>query len=421
MRRVAASASIAAFRPTLPVPRLPLLLFALLVTPGHAASLQQQIDDAPRGAIVLLPPGVHAGPLVIDKPLTLDGAGRATVDGGGRGTVITLRGSGVTLRGLRIVGSGDLHDRIDAAIRIEGRAHRVEDSVLEDVLFGVVLHEAQETRVRANRIRSRHADPAERGDAIRLWYSFDNRIEDNDIAQARDIALANSKRNRITGNRVSGGRTALHMIFAGRTLVEGNTFSHNSGGIFALNSEGLVIRRNRILHALSHSGAGIGLKETAAALIQDNDIVHCGVGIMADSPMHPLNRISIVGNRIAHSVTGILFYGESGGHLVHGNRFEHNLTQVARVGFGESAATEWHGNYWDDYQGFDRDGDGVGDTPYELHSYADRIWAGEPGARFFRSSPLLELIDFLERLAPFSLPDLVLRDAAPQAHGRGGP
>lgn len=421
MRRVAASASIAAFRPTVPVFRLPLILLALLVGPGHAAGLQQRIDAAPRGTLLVLPPGVHPGPLLIDKPLTLDGAGRATIDGGGRGTVITVRGAGVTLRGLRIVGSGDLHDRIDAAIRIEGSGHRVEDNVLEDVLFGVVLHEAKETRVRANRIRSRHADPAERGDAIRLWYSFDNRIEDNDIAWARDIALANSKRNRITGNRVSGGRTALHMIFAGRTLVEGNTFRHNSGGIFALNSEGLVIRRNRILHAVSHSGAGIGLKETAAALIQDNDIVHCGIGIMADSPMHPVNRISILGNRIAHSVTGILFYGESGGHLVRGNRFEHNLTQVARVGFGEAAATEWHGNYWDDYEGFDRDGDGVGDTPYELRSYADRIWAGEPKARFFRSSPLLELIDFLERLAPFSTPELVLRDPAPRAHGRRRP
>jgi nitrous oxidase accessory protein len=253
-----------------------------------------------------------------------------------------------------------------------------------------------------------------------MWYSFDNRIEDNDIAGARDISLANSKRNRITGNRVSGGRTALHMIFAGRTLVEGNTFSHNSGGVFALNSEGLVIRGNRILHAVSHSGAGIGLKETAAALIQDNEIVHCGVGIMADSPMHPLNRISVLGNRIAHSVTGIMFYGESGGHIVHGNRFEHNLTQVVTVGFGDAAANDWHGNYWDDYRGFDRNGDGVGDTPYELHSYADRIWAGEPKARFFSSSPLLELIDFLERLAPFSLPDLVLRDPAPQAHPRLG-
>jgi hypothetical protein len=33
-----------------------------------------------------------------------------------------------------------------------------------------------------------------------------------------------------------------------------------------------------------------------------------------------------------------------------------------------------------------------------------------PQARFFRDSPVLELLDFLERLAPFSAPDLILSD-----------
>jgi nitrous oxidase accessory protein len=33
--------------------------------------------------------------------------------------------------------------------------------------------------------------------------------------------------------------------------------------------------------------------------------------------------------------------------------------------------------------------------------------------RFFRASLALEMVDFLERLAPFSEPDVVLRDPAP--------
>jgi nitrous oxidase accessory protein len=39
-------------------------------------------------------------------------------------------------------------------------------------------------------------------------------------------------------------------------------------------------------------------------------------------------------------------------------------------------------------------------------------WKSRP--RFFRNSPVLELLDFLERLAPFSAPSLILRDAAPR-------
>ena len=38
----------------------------------------------------------------------------------------------------------------------------------------------------------------------------------------------------------------------------------------------------------------------------------------------------------------------------------------------------------------------------------------DPAAKFFRNAIVLELLDFLERLAPFSSPMLILRDAAPR-------
>jgi nitrous oxidase accessory protein len=36
-----------------------------------------------------------------------------------------------------------------------------------------------------------------------------------------------------------------------------------------------------------------------------------------------------------------------------------------------------------------------------------------PPARFFKGTPMLEVLDFLERLAPFTSPDLLLRDEQP--------
>ena len=39
-----------------------------------------------------------------------------------------------------------------------------------------------------------------------------------------------------------------------------------------------------------------------------------------------------------------------------------------------------------------------GDTPHELYAYADRLWQDQPYAQFFKGSPLLEVLDFLERL-----------------------
>jgi nitrous oxidase accessory protein len=49
-----------------------------------------------------------------------------------------------------------------------------------------------------------------------------------------------------------------------------------------------------------------------------------------------------------------------------------------------------------------------------LYAYADQIWMELPMARFFKTSPVLELLDFLERLAPFSSPELQLKDPAPR-------
>ena len=392
------------------------LVACCLTLPAAQAAqpLQPWLDTALPGASIRLPPGTYSGPAVISKALTLDGDGKVVIDAGGKGTVLTVKASKVVLRGLTLRGSGASHDALDGGLMIEGDDNLIENNVIEDVLFGISLHRSRDSIVRGNRVRSRPVDSANRGDGLRLLYSTRNRIEANDFRQVRDLTVSNAPRNRLVGNTVKDSRRALNFLFAPRSLVEGNRFTDNSTGIVALNSEGLIVRNNRILHAMDAAGAGVALKETSSALIQGNDIVHCAHGIMTDSPSDPLSRIVFVDNRIAHNVTGIYFYGEKGGHIVINNRFEHNLWPVTVIGNGDPMNDTWWGNHWDDYQGFDRDGDGFGDTPHELYAYADRIWLATPQAKFFRNSPLLELLDFLERLAPFSAPDLILRDPAPR-------
>jgi hypothetical protein len=162
-----------------------------------------------------------------------------------------------------------------------------------------------------------------------------NRIENNDISQIRDITVTNSTHNRFVGNKIQESRRAFNLLFAHRSLIEGNLLNKNSTGIISLNSDGLLIRGNRIMHAMDASGAGIALKETSAALIYGNEIVHCAHGIMADSPMDPINRIVFVNNIIAHNVTGIYFYGAKGGHIAINNTFKSNLWPVTIIGDGD--------------------------------------------------------------------------------------
>ena len=387
------------------------LLFAL---PAAAQPLQPLIDATPAGGVLRLAPGRYAGPAAVERPLVIDGGGKAVVDAGGRGTVLTLRTSGAQVRGLVLSGSGGTHDGIDAGLQIEGDDNLVEDNAIEDALFGIHIRQGNRNRVAGNRVHGKDLPLGLRGDGLRLWNSRHNRVEGNVFVRVRDLTLANSPDNRIAGNRLDDARYGMHVVFSPRTLAEGNRIANTGTGIVVMYSEGVILRGNSIAHALEGGGAGIAFKDSGEGLVEGNDILHCAAGLQANTPLNAERVLTIRNNRFAHNVVGMSFYGEKGGHRITDNRFESNLTQVVTSASGVGAANVWHGNTWSDYQGFDRDGDGVGDTPHELYAYADRLWMELPKAKFFANSPVLELLDFLERLAPFSAPSLILRDAAPR-------
>jgi nitrous oxidase accessory protein len=390
-------------------------LSAFLALPAWAAlPLQPLIDATPIGGTLRPAAGLYAGPAVIDRPMTVDGGGKVTVDAGNRGTVLTVRSSGVTVRGLRLTGSGETHDGIDAGITIESHDNLVEGNVLEEVFFGIHVRGGDRNRIRNNRVTGKNLSLGLRGDGLRIWNGHHNDIAGNEFRRVRDLTLTNSPDNRIVNNRLSDARYAMHIVFSPRTLVEGNHIERTGTGIVAMYSANLVVRGNSIGHALDGGGAAITFKDSGGALVENNEVVHCAVGLMADAPVNAELTHVIRNNRFAHNITGMSFYGEKGGHRILDNQFDNNLTQVFISAPGVGEANVWRGNRWSDYQGFDRDGDGIGDTPYELWLYADRIWMELPKAKFFANSPSLELLDFLERLAPFSSPNLILRDSLPR-------
>jgi nitrous oxidase accessory protein len=380
-----------------------------------APALQPLVDATPEGGVLRPPAGTYAGPVVVSRPLVLEGGGGVTVDGGGRGTVLTVATNGVTLRGLRIVHSGSNHDGVDAGVKIAGSANLLEDNAIEDCLFGIDLAQSNDNVVRRNRIHSKAVEMGFRGDAIRLWYSFRNQIVDNEISDTRDVVVWYSADNVISRNRVTRSRYALHTMYAATNLVEGNEFRGNMTGIFLMYSDGVVVRRNRIVGAQGAAGVGVGFKETSSVVLEGNDIVYCATGIYIDvSPYEPDTENRFERNRLAYNGVGVNFHTDWQGNVFRDNEFRGNFTQVAVRGGGGATRNVWERNWWDDYQGFDRDGDGTGDTSYELRAYADRLWMAIPPLAFFRASPVLEVIDFLERLAPFSAPTLILQDTAPR-------
>jgi nitrous oxidase accessory protein len=379
-----------------------------------ATALQPLIDATPPGGTLRLAPGHYRGPARIERPIVLEGGRQATIDGDGHSSVLVVQADGVTLRGLILRGSGDSQDRIDAGLHLLGNDPVVEDNTLEDVLFGLHLQGVNRALLRGNRVHGKALSPGLRGDALRLWNSRHNRVEDNHFERSRDITLINSPDNTLRGNRFEDGRYGLHAVFSPRLLAEGNRLSHTGTGIVVLYSPELQLRGNRVAHALTDGGAGIVLKESPRSRVEGNEVLHCAVGLKLDASVEGLGQLVIRGNHFAHNLIGLFFYGEAGADRFDDNRFTSNLTTVAISAPGAGSAHHWQGNDWDEYEGFDRNHDGFGDGPHDVLLFSDRIWMETPAATFFRNSPALELLDFLERLAPFTSPYRVLRDPQPR-------
>ncbi len=378
---------------------------------------QELVDAAKPNETLRPPPGTYAGPVIIDMPITIDGGNQVTIDAGGKDTVVYLDTDGAQLRNLHLTNSGESHNQIDSCVQVRGNFNIIKDNIMDNCLFGVDLQQSDYNIVRRNRISSKPLSLGLRGDSVRLWYSMGNKVTDNKITNSRDMVVWYSKDNLIARNISKGGRYALHFMYSQFNQVEDNVYQDNSVGIFLMYSDDVEVRGNLISHALGATGMGIGFKETSNVTIENNQIIYCATGIYLDlSPFQPDTTNRIIGNKIAYNNIALLFHNDWAGNIVKNNQFIGNHSQVAVQGANTARRNVWENNYWDDYAGFDRNHDGIGDTPYEIYAYADQIWMDIPSTQFFRGSAVLELLNFLERLAPFSEPVMILRDPKPRTH-----
>lgn len=383
--------------------------------PRDAAEIQALLDAAEDGAVVTPPPGRYLGRVEVTKPLVLDGAGQVTIDAGGTGSVLMVRTNNATVRNLHLIGTGADHNGEDAGIQVRGNNNVIKDNRIEDALFGIDLQQSYHNVIRRNFISSKKLELGMRGDSIRLWYSDDNLLEDNEIRDSRDFVLWYSKRNRVTGTVHSGGRYGMHFMFSMDNVVENNRFVNNSVGISMMYDQGDVVRNNVISHSVGATGTCISLKEASAVTIVGNEILYCANGLFFDvSPFQPDTVNVVEDNRIAFNDIAISFLNDWQGNEFRRNRLESNITEVAVFGGGSAKRNVWDGNSWDAYEGFDRDRDGIGDTPHRVWGYAGQVWMDVPNTRFFKGTAVLEVLDFLDRLAPFSEPTMMLEDEHPK-------
>ncbi len=368
------------------------------------------------GDTLKLKPGFYTGPATIKVPnVVIDGGGKATISGMDNESVIYVKADSVSIINLHITHSGDSPDRLDAGVKIIEANHTiVKNNLIDECLFGVDIFKSDACLVEHNDISSIKRKPlALKGDAIRLWYSTNNRIMFNYWHEVRDMVVWYSSGNHFEGNKGVGNRYSIHFMYAHNNRIHNNEFYNNSVGVFLMYSEQTILSENLIQGSVGSTGMCLGLKETSSNQILNNRFLYSAYGIHFDvSPFVPEKINTVEGNEIAFCNVGMLFHSDQEGNLIQNNYLHDNLTQVYARG-KTANNNKFDGNYWSDYQGFDKDDDNVGDVPYRLYSYSEHLWAFNKNVKFFYGAPILEVLDFLERLAPFSKPKFVLKDKNP--------
>ena len=142
--------------------------------------------------MLLLSAGTYPGPFVIDHSVTLRGAPGVVLDGQGQGTVVTVTGDDITLKGLEITHSGGRGDTMDAGVKIVKGADRnvVEGNRITDNYHGVDVHGGIDCVVRNNVIEGRQTDRMnQRGNGVYVWHSpgLIGRGQRHSLGPRRDI------------------------------------------------------------------------------------------------------------------------------------------------------------------------------------------------------------------------------------------
>lgn len=383
---------------------------------GPGEKLQALLDEARAGEALCLSPGRYEGPLRIDRGITLWGPVDAEIHSRGEGTTVELRG-GARLLGVTVDGSGGRFDVLDAAVHLEGEGGAIEGVQVKNALFGILVEKARHVTVRHNHVRGSYAQAiGMRGDAIRLWETQDSLVEGNRVEGARDMVVWYSSHNRVVGNVVRDGRYGTHFMYSHENDVERNVYLGNEVGVFVMYSRGIVLRGNTMADSGGAAGMGLGLKESGNLTIRDNRFVHDTVGIYVDtSPLNVDDHDTFERNAIRLCEVGVIFHSSEQRNAFHQNAFRDNQAQVQVEGEGDALGVDWQGNDFDDYAGYDLDGDGFGDLPYELRSLSGELVSKHPELSFFRGSPALALVSAAGEVLPLFAPKTLVRDPHPRS------
>lgn len=367
----------------------------LKVVPGQ--SISEAIDRADAGDVIVVARGVYSVHLVITKPLHLKGLNRPTLDGGNTGDVIRIKSPDVTIEGFIISNSGADLTAQNAGIYLEPGSDRaiISNNTINYTLFGLWIEKVRDIQVIANNITGkRDLASAQRGNGIQLYNSRGAKIVNNHVSFTRDgIYVDVSDHALFQGNRLHHLRYGSHYMNSNFNVWENNDSYLNRGGLALMEVRNQTVRNNR---AWGNSDHGIMLRTIVDSVIEHNVVAGNSRGFFIyDAEYNTLHNNLIIANRV-----GVHLWAGSIHNDVEGNDLINNSEQIKYVASKDEYWGVKTGNYWSNYIGWDSDGNGVGDVPYEANDIVDHLTWKYPAAKLLLNSPAVQTLRLVARQFP---------------------
>jgi len=267
--------------------------------------------------------------------------------------------------------------------------------------FALYLEKVKDCIVENNKIIGFAKSEGASGNGIHAWDSKNLYIKKNYIKGHRDgIYFEFVSRSTIEENVSENNlRYGLHFMFSHDNTFRKNRFYKNGAGVAVMYSRDVIMEENTFEKNSGQASYGLLLKDLSNSIVRKNRFINNSYGVYLDE----CNRTSFEGNTFENNGWAVKIYANSLNNTFKSNFFLNNAFDVSTntLSYFENLFSK---NYWDKYEGYDMDKDGIGDMPYRPLSFMAFLFERYPLSLLFYNSFLMRIMDIMERLIPLLNP-----------------
>jgi nitrous oxidase accessory protein len=197
-------------------------------------------------------------------------------------------------------------------------------------------------------------------------------------------------------------RYGLHFMFSHDDHYLNNTFRENGAGVAVMYSKNVRMEKNHFEENWGPSAYGILLKDITDSHIRNNTFYKNTVGIH----MEGSSRIDIVQNIFRNNGWAVKVQASCDDNVFQVNNFQGNSFDIATN--GTMVLNKFHHNYWEKYDGYDLNKDGIGDIPFHPVSMYAMIVEQNPTTLILLRSFMVSLLDKAEKAVPSLTPQALV-------------